>query len=107
MLRSITIDSTPNVTEYFKFAFITVLQAIKTVLLCYPINVALFAALTLYLINRVASIFQGKKKFEAVYEPRPHQENSLEEVKLLKKEIRAVQADLIELLRQSRPLEEN
>jgi len=107
LLRSITIDSTPNLTEYFRYAFVTVLEAIKTVLTCYPINVVLFLSLTLYLINRVTGMFQGKRKFEAVYEPRPHQENSLEEVKLLKKEIRAVQADLIELLKQSKPLEGN
>jgi DNA integrity scanning protein DisA with diadenylate cyclase activity len=105
LLRSITIDSTPNVTEYFRFAFITVLQAVKTVLTCYPINVLIFFALTLYLVNKIASFFQGKKKFSETYEPRQHQENSLEEVKMLKKEIRAVQTDLIELLKKSKPAE--
>ena len=94
-------------TEYFRFAFITVLQAIKSVLTCYPINVTIFFTLTLYLINKIASVFQGKKKFDATYEPRPHQENSLEEVKMLKKEIRAVQSDLIEFLKKSRPVEGN
>lgn len=105
MLRSITIDSTPNLTEYFRYAFITVLQAVKTVLTCYPVNAVLFVSLMLYFVSRVAGMFQAKRKFEAVYEPRPHQENSLEEVKLLKKDIRTVQADLIELLKQAKPLE--
>jgi hypothetical protein len=39
--------------------------------------------------------------------PKSHKKDSLEEVKLLKKEIRAVQADLIQLLKKSEPVEGN
>ena len=40
-----------------------------------------------------------KKKFSKVYAPLKHNDNSPEEVKVLKKEIREVQSEMIEILK--------
>lgn len=93
-------DSAPPIATLFKFATIELLKAIKGVLLLYPINVLLLT-LTLYLIvNRITSRFARKKKFKATYQPLPHQDSPLEELKLIKKDVRDVQADLIALLKE-------
>jgi len=54
----------------------------------YPINVAIFCIVIFATTYKIAGKFRGKKAFSAVYEPLRHHDNSLEEVKLLKKEVR-------------------
>jgi hypothetical protein len=83
-LRSIAIDS-PSLLELFRFALVVFLQSVKDVLLIYPINVAIFCILIFALVFKLISRFKGKQPFKAVYSPLKHQDNSVEEVKLLKK----------------------
>ena len=83
-LRSITVDS-PSLLELFRFGLIMFLQSVKNLLLIYPINVAIFSILIFAIVFKLINRFRGKQPFKAVYSPLKHQDNSVEEVKLLKK----------------------
>jgi hypothetical protein len=101
LLRSITVDATPSVTGLLRFAFVEALRAIKTVLLFYPLNVLLLCLFLFLAVHRITSKFGGKKRFKAVYELLPHHDSAVEELKLIKKEVRDVQADLIAIIKNS------
>lgn len=88
LLQSLHVDSAPSFTELSRFAIITFLKTIKTILLIYPLNIAIFFIIIFLVVYKIANKFSPKTKFKATYKPLPHNENPLEEVKLLKKEIR-------------------
>jgi hypothetical protein len=101
LLRSLTIDAAPSLLDLFRFGLVTALEAIRSVLLLYPVNLLIFCVVVVAVVNSIASRFKGKRKFSAVYTPLKHHENSLEEVKLLKKEVRDVQTELINMLKKA------
>lgn len=83
-LRSITVHS-PSLLELFRFGLVMFLQSVKDVLLIYPINVAIFCILIFAVVFKLIGRFRAKQPFKAVYSPLKHQDNNVEEVKLLKK----------------------
>jgi hypothetical protein len=86
LLKSVVVDSVPSLTELVRFGLIEALRAAKSVLLLYPLNIFIFFV-TVYVAVRKLSFFfvKGKKQFKAVYDPLPHHESSLEDLKLIKK----------------------
>lgn len=100
VLRSVVVDSTPSLTAMLKFGCVEALRGMKSLLLFYPLNIFLLCLLVFVIVNRLSSsIFKRKTQFKAVYVPLQHRESPLEDIKLVKKEIREVQADLIALLK--------
>lgn len=100
VLRSVVVDSTPSLTAMLKFGCVEALRGLKSLLLFYPLNVFLLCLLVFVIVNRLSSsIFKRKTQFKAVYAPLPHHDSPLQDIKLFKKEIREVQADLIALLK--------
>lgn len=85
LLRSLTVDAAPSVVELFRFALISSLEMIRKVLLLYPLNVAILTLLSFLIFYKIIAKLLPKPKFNLVYAPLKHHENSSEELKILKR----------------------
>jgi hypothetical protein len=54
-------------------------------LLSYPLNIAIFVTIIFAIFYSIVKKILPKPKFSATYAPLRHQENSAEEIKILKK----------------------
>ena len=88
LIKSLTFDAAPTLTQLFKFALISILQTIKNVILLYPVNICLFVIICLIIFYKVTKLILPKAKFNHVYIPLKHNENSPEEIRVMKKEFR-------------------
>jgi hypothetical protein len=78
LLKSLSVDSTPNIPELIRFALLSLLNSLKSLLLTYPINVVLLLLLVLAFVHRITSTFKKDKKFKAVYVPLQHHDSNIE-----------------------------
>ena len=85
LLQSLSLNPTHNPVELLKFALLASLNGLRSLLLTYPLNLILFLALIFLVVRRVVQPFRGKRRFQAVYQPLPHHDSIVEELKLIKK----------------------
>ena len=99
LVKSLTVDSAPALTELFRFALVTGLELVKKILLLFPVNLLIFIVIIIVAFHKLVKMIVPKQRFSKTYTPLKHNDNSAEEVKVLKKEIREVQSEMIEILK--------
>ena len=92
----------PTVAELFKFGLIQGLRMLKQLLLLYPVNICLFLLVVILIIHRIVRKILPKSKFNKVYTPLKHEFNCTDEIRVLKKEVREVQSELIDIIKKSK-----
>jgi len=85
LLKSLTIDTAPTITQLFKFAIISILEIIKKAILTYPVNICLFLIICLIIFHKITRLILPKAKFNRTYTPLKHNENIIEDIRILKK----------------------
>ena len=72
LVKSLTVDSAPAVTELFRFALITGLEVLKKLLLLFPVNLCIFVIIIVLIFHKVVKMIRPKQKFNKVYVPLKH-----------------------------------
>ena len=107
LLQSVITNSYPSITTLLKFFFNQVIDIIINCLTTYPLNLLIFVTGVFVVVYCCLSAAFGEKLFKAKYNPLPHKQNLFNEMKLLKKEIREIQTDIIDMKKKSfRPKED-
>ena len=78
LIKSLTYDAAPTITELFKFALVETLTMAKKVILLYPVNMCLFVIICVVIFHKVSKLVLPKSKFNRIYTPLKHNENSPE-----------------------------
>jgi len=72
LVKSLTVDAAPAITELFRFMLITILQLIKKGLLLFPVNLVIFVIIVVFIFHKVVRMVTPKEKFNQVYRPLQH-----------------------------------
>ena len=72
LIKSVTVDAAPTITELFRFSLVSVLEVIKKGLLLYPANLAIFIIIICLIFHKFIRLLMPKKPFSKVYHPLRH-----------------------------------
>lgn len=95
LLQSVITNPYPSLAQLLKYWLNQIIDITITVLLTYPVNVLLFVLIIFVTVYKIINRFFGDKSFRAKYKPLEHRDNFVNEVKLLKKDIREMQSEMI------------
>lgn len=85
LIQSLTYDAAPSITRLFKFGLISSLELIKKAVLTFPVNISIFVIIVFIIFYKISKMLLPKPKFNKVYTPLKHNDNSVEEMRVLKK----------------------
>jgi hypothetical protein len=88
LLQSVITNSYPSITTLLRFFLSKLIDIAIDILTTYPINLLLCLAVVFTVVYCCLSAAFKEKLFSAKYKPLPHKQNLLNDMKLLKKEIR-------------------
>ena len=72
LVKSLTVDSAPTITELLRFSIITVLEVIRKGLLLYPLNLVIFLIFICLIFNKLIGLLMPRKTFSKTYAPLRH-----------------------------------